>query len=198
MIADRNALEAALKRLGVLFHAHRDVLANLGPQPVMEAARRMFIVAAHVKARDRSIETLAAQIAPIGRRSLGDGSACGISFLPDDSAVALWTRKSDAVKFAPERDNGAIDEGHRLRQAFKLFSKPVGVTSQKGIRILDPASIGKGEDGGTLNVANLEGKSLGAWRASQFYGAAHSWHTKDRSLLERKNSCSSHETFVFA
>ena len=159
----------------------------------MEAARRMLIVAAHVKARDGSVETLAAQIAPIGGRS-----ARSLSFLPDNSAVALWTRESDAMKLASERDNGAIDEGHRLRQAFKLFSKPVGVTSQKGIRILDPASIGEGEDGGALSVANLEGKSLGAWRASQFYSAAHSWHTKDRSLLERKNSCSSHETFVFA
>ena len=58
--------------------------------------------------------------------------------------MALWTLKSDAMKFAPERDNGAIDEGHRLRQALKLFSKPVGVTSQKGVRILDPASIWKG------------------------------------------------------
>ena len=193
MIADRNALEAALKRLGVLFYAHRDVFPNFGPQPVMEAARRVLIVPAHVKARDRSIETLAAQIAPIGRRR-----ARSLSFLPDDSAVALWARKSDAMKFASERNNGAIDEGHRLRQALKLFSKPVGVTSQKGARILNPAPIGKGEYGGALSVANLEGKSLGAWRASQFYGAAHSWHTKDRSLLERKNSCSSHETFVFA
>jgi hypothetical protein len=159
----------------------------------MEAARRVLIVAAHVKARDGSVETLAAQIAPIGRRS-----ARSLSFLPDDPAVALWTRESDAMKLASERDNGAIDEGHRLRQALKLFSKPVGVTSQKGARILDPASIGKGEYGGALGVANLERKSLGAWRASQFYSAANSWHTKDRSLLERKNSCSSHETFVFA
>ena len=111
LIADRNPLEAALKRLGVLFCARRDVLANFGPQPVMEAARRMLIVAAHVKTRDRSIETLAAQMTPIGRRCLGDGGDCGISFLPDDSAVALWTRKFDAMKFAPERDNGAIDEG---------------------------------------------------------------------------------------
>ena len=88
---------------------------------------------------------MAAQISPIGEgMSWRREALCGISFLPDDPAVALWTRKSDAMKFASEGDDGAIDEGHRLRQAFKLFSKPVGVTSQKGVRILDPAPIGKG------------------------------------------------------
>ena len=126
------------------------------------------------------------------------GAFSASSFLPDDPAVALRTRKFDAMKFASERDDGAVDERHRLRQAFQLFSKPVRMARQKGIRILDPAPIGKSEDGGTLSVANLEGKSLGARRASQFHGAAHTGHPKDWSLLKRKNSCSSHETFVFA
>lgn len=114
MIPDRDAIVRTTKRICVFLCAGRDVLADFGPQPVMKTARRMFRLAADMEARYGGLEALRTEIAPVGDDILYRSYAGRLLLSPDDAAVAVRPGKSDAMKFASKRNNGAIDEGHRL------------------------------------------------------------------------------------
>ena len=78
--------------------------------------------------------------------------------LPRRSCVGSY--ELEAMECAPKWDDGAVGEGNRIGQTFKLPFEPVRVPRKKRARMVNAAPVWQRQDRGALRVADLEGKSL--------------------------------------
>ena len=72
----------------MFLYARCDILSHFGSQPIVEAAGRVFPIAAHVKRGDSRAEAKGAEVSPVGEGEGGGGSELGVTFGPNHAAVS--------------------------------------------------------------------------------------------------------------
>lgn len=74
----------------------------------------------------------------------------------DNAAMALRTEETEAVKSAPQGNDGSVGEWNWIGQALKLALEPFRMPREERACIFKAPPVRQGQDRGTFGMADLE------------------------------------------
>ncbi len=144
--------------------ARLQIEMRLPLHPVEHAPRRVLGLSGDDEARqpaDRQPRALRP-----GRRDLGIFGG----FEPHHATLPQRPGKADQMRKSTQRHDGAMGEGHRLRETGDALLQPIEMARQEFIRIAEARIDRHGQDGAAARFAHLQAEAPCAHAAAEQKG----------------------------